>query len=182
MKKKKKNEAVEAIIKKQQKKHPEVNAKDLEALLNKILVEGIPPKQAMELDDDFIDTVYENTYQQYQNGQYKTALTQFTMLQLLDPMDGKYALGRAYCFHHLKDYDNAIDLYIQYLMQEPNDYNGYWNLHECYIAQNKLEMAAHALGSIVGLAADDPDATTIYEKAFNTLQNLTVELVKGEKK
>src|SRR5262245_6805048 len=85
--------------------------KSLEDLADKILRQGMLPKDAIGLDDVAMEGIYAQAYRLYNTGKYLEASQLFRILTMLNTTEPKYTLGLAACFHMVKEYKNAAQTY-----------------------------------------------------------------------
>jgi type III secretion system low calcium response chaperone LcrH/SycD len=92
-----------------------------------------------------LEQFYDHGYMLYKFGRYNEAHPYFHMLTLADPENGKYLMASAACYHMLKDYASAIQLYSMTMFFEPDNPLPLYHMADCYI---KIFQAFNALISL----------------------------------
>lgn len=136
------------------------------------LTEGKSPKEAMGLSDEYVEGMYSFAYNLYGMGKYDQALQLFRLMVMLNPMEQRYLLGLAACYHMLKDYDNAASSYMLCSILDPNDPIPYYHASDCFLQLEDYPMAYDALNLCIANAKGKPDYETIKNRAEVSLEVL----------
>lgn len=136
------------------------------------LTEGKSPKEAMGLSDDYVEGMYSFAYRLYGMGKYDQALQLFRLMVMLNPMEQRYLLGLAACFHMLKDYENASSSYMLCSILDPKDPLPYYHVSDCFLQLGDYPMAYDVLNLCISNATGKPDYETIKNRAEVSLEVL----------
>jgi type III secretion system low calcium response chaperone LcrH/SycD len=147
-------------------------AKELQTVADKIVKQGVMPKDAMGLSDAMVEGIYGQAYRLYNTGKYKDASQLFRLLIMLNSSEPKYAMGLAACFHMLKDYKNAISTYAICGVIDPENPIPHYHASDCYIHLNDPASAAIALELAVKRAGDKPEYQVIKDRAALMIESL----------
>lgn len=150
---------------------PEIRALT-EDVIMKVMLEGIPPKEALNLSSLQLEKIYLFAHNQFQAGKYGDALPLFNLLHNLDPMDVRYSFSIAACEHYMKDYRRASGKYLECITLDPANPLPYFHLYDCFMHLNQHFSAYHAILMTLSLTAQDPKYTTLKEKAILELSHL----------
>lgn len=150
--------------------------KGVKEITDKMIAEGKTPAEAMEVDPEFMESLYSQAYQLYQTGKYLDAGQQFRTLLLLDALEPKYAMGLAACFHLLKDYSHAIESYTYCGVIEPENPFPYYYSSDCFLELQDKVSAIVCLEMVIKIAGDKPEHAQIKERAKMSIAHLNSEL------
>jgi len=138
----------------------------------KDITEGKTPKEAMGLSDDYIEGMYSFAYRLYTMGKYDQALQLFRLMVMLNPMESRYLLGLAACYHMLKDFDNASSSYMLCSILDPADPVPYYHASDCFLQLEDLPMAYDSLRLCIIQCEGKPDYEKIKSRAEVSLEVL----------
>lgn len=144
-------------------------------VVEKILLDGASPKEAMGFNDEMLEYLYSIAYTEFKNGKYSKALTTFTYLRDLDPLIYRYTFAIAACHHYMKDYEKAIGEYSLCALLDEKDPKCYYYMAECLIEEKDAKLAMTALQDAVLRSKDKPEFVNIYEISSLTLEKLSLE-------
>lgn len=136
------------------------------------ITEGKSPKEAMGLSNEYVEGMYSFAYRLYTMGKYDQALQIFRLLVMLNPLEPRYLLGLAACYHMLKDYDNASSCYMLCSILDPTDPLPYYHVSDCFIQLEDLEMAYDSLNLCIEHAKNKTDYKKIQDRAEVSLEVL----------
>lgn len=156
---------------------PEIRAL-AEDVIKKALLEGIPPKEALNLTSVQLEKIYLFAHNQFQAGKYADALPLFNLLHNLDPMDVRYSFSIAACEHYMKNYQKASGKYLECITMDPTNPLPYFHLYDCFMHLNQHFSAYHAILMTISLANKDSKYATLKEKALLELSHLENQLEK----
>jgi type III secretion system low calcium response chaperone LcrH/SycD len=150
--------------------------KALGELGNKMLKQGLAPKDAFGINESYLENVYAQAYRLYNTGKYTEATHLFRILIMLNAMEPKYMLGLAACFHMLKEYGNAIQTYTMCSALDPHNPIPHYHTSDCFIQMKDYLSAMISLELAVKLAGDKPDYAKLKERAQLSLESLKKQL------
>ena len=150
--------------------------KALGELGNKMLKQGVLPKDAMGVSDSYLENVYAQAYRLYNTGKYVEATHLFRILIMLNAMEPKYMLGLAACFHMLKEYHNAIQTYTMCTALDPQNPVPHYHTSDCFIQMKDYLSAMVCLELAIDRAGDKPEYSKMKERAQLSLESLKKQL------
>jgi type III secretion system low calcium response chaperone LcrH/SycD len=150
--------------------------KALGQLGNKMLKQGITPKDAMGVSDSYLENVYAQAYRLYNTGKYPEATHLFRILIMLNAMEPKYMLGLAACFHMLKEYYNAIQTYTMCSALDPLNPVPHYHSSDCFIQMKDYLSAMICLELTIDRSGDKPEYAKMKERAQLSLESLKKQL------
>lgn len=172
-------------MKKQAFDGSEASVKNLEAsvkeLTDKMVKQGLPPKDAMGLSNQLLEGIYGQAYRLYNTGKYVDATHLFRMLILFDPYESKNVLGLAACFHMMKEYKNAIQTYTMCAILDPTNPIPHYHSSDCFIQMKDYISAIVCLEIAIKLAGEKAEYAKMKERAVLSLDSIKNQL-KGEAK
>lgn len=145
-------------------------------IFNTILETGKVPTEALGFNKERIDASYGQAYRLYNTGKYGDASYIFRLLIFLDPTEAKYYLGLAACFHMLKEYSAAAQVYIACSALEAENPIPFFHASDCYIQMRDRASALLMLEMAVKRSGEKPEYQVLKERAVLTIQNLKKEL------
>jgi len=170
-------ESIKESVKRAGKGHPKKVQEDVEELAENVVGKGKLLKDAMGLSDEMLEGIYTFAYRLYTLGKYDESLQMFRLLIMLNPMESKYTLGLAACFHMQKDYRSAASSYSLCSMIDPGDPMPYYHASDCYMNMDKPELAVDALRKCIERCGEGETHQQVKNRAEVTLSNIA-----GEKK
>jgi type III secretion system low calcium response chaperone LcrH/SycD len=150
--------------------------KALGELGNKMLKQGMSPKEAMGVNNSYLENVYAQAYRLYNTGKYVEATHLFRILIMLNAMEPKYMLGLAACFHMLKEYQNAIQTYTMCTALDPQNPIPHYHTSDCFIQMKDYLSAMLCLELAIDRAGDKPEYAKMKERAQLSLESLKQQL------
>lgn len=145
-------------------------------LANKMIKQGITPKDAVGLSPNVLENLYAQAYRLYNTGKYVEATHLFRMLVMLNVMEPKYILGLAACFHMLKEYDNALQSYIVCSAIDPGNPIPHYHASDCLIQLKDYPSAMISLEMTVHLAGDKSEYAKMKERALLSLESVRLQV------
>jgi type III secretion system low calcium response chaperone LcrH/SycD len=155
--------------------------KQIEEITNKIVNKGATPADALGFNGHMIEGIYGQAYRLYNTGKYKDASQLFRLLIMLNPTEQKYTLGMAACFHMLKEYRNAAELYMISGMLDPNSPIPHYHASDCYIQVGDKASAIIALEMAIKRSGGKGEFKQLKDRAALTVESLRAELGKQKK-
>lgn len=146
--------------------------KGTKEIVNKLGKEGMTPKDAMGLKPNVMEGIYAQAYRLYNTGKYVEAVHIFRILILMNPMEPKYLLGLAACFHMLKEYKNAIQTYTMCSMMDTTSPIPHYHSSDCFIQMKDYLSAMVCLQMTIDIAGEKPEFAKIKERAQLSLDSL----------
>jgi type III secretion system low calcium response chaperone LcrH/SycD len=150
-------------------------------IAGKIVHQDMSTKQALGINNESMEGMYAQAYRLYNTGKYVEAIHLFRMLIMMNSREPKYMLGLAACFHMLREYRNAIEIYTLCLLLDPHNPIPHYHSSDCFIqlkddisAMVSLEMAIHRSENI-------PMYAKMKERAQLSLNNLKSKAAAKEK-
>jgi type III secretion system low calcium response chaperone LcrH/SycD len=142
----------------------------------KMLLEGMTPKDAMGVSSSYMENVYAQAYRLYNTGKYTEAAHLFRILIMLNAMEPKYLLGLAACFHMLKEYYNAIQSYTMCIAIDPENPIPHYHSSDCFIQMKDYLSAMICLELVIDRVRDKPEYAKMKERALLSLESLKKQL------
>lgn len=143
-----------------------------------VVEKGIPLKDALGFPNEQIEAMYAQAYRLYNTGKYEEAIHFFRMLVALDPTEGKYALGMGACFHMMKEYENAANIYMTASVLDSNNPIPLFHASDCYIQMKDPASALFVLDMAIQRAGNKPEYQILKDRAQLTTEGLKVELMR----
>lgn len=153
-------------------KQGEVFDKALGEICNKMIAQGMTPKDAMGVSNSYLENVYSQAYRLYNTGKYAEATHLFRILIMLNAMEPKYILGLAACYHMLKEYYNAIQTYTMCMAIEPDNPVPSYHSSDCFIQMKDYVSAMICLELSISKAGDKKEYAKMKERAQLSLESL----------
>lgn len=157
-------------------KEEEKFGKAFDELANKMLKEGMTPKETMGVSNSYLENIYAQAYRLYNTGKYIEATHLFRILIMLNPMEPKYILGLAACFHMLKEYKNAIESYTMCSVMDPQNPIPHYHSSDCYIQMKDYLSAMLCLELAIDRTKDKPEYAKMKERSQMSLESLKDQL------
>lgn len=144
----------------------------IKELADRMIKQGMTPKDSMGLTNRFLESVYAQAYRLYNTGKYIEATHLFRFLILMDSTESKYVLGLAACFHMLKEYKNAIQTYTMCAILDPRNPIPHYHASDCYIQMKDFMSAMLCLDLAIKYAGEKPEYSKMKERALLSLESL----------
>lgn len=141
-------------------------------LANNMFKHGMLPKDALGINPNFFEGIYAQAYRLYNTGKYAEAIHLFRMLILVNSTESKYVLGLAACFHMLKEYKNAIQLYTMCSVLDTQNPIPYYHSSDCFIQLKDYLSAMISLEMAIQKAGNRPEYTKLKERALLSFESL----------
>ncbi|MBA2369892.1 MAG: SycD/LcrH family type III secretion system chaperone [Candidatus Protochlamydia sp.] len=141
-------------------------------MMTKMFKEGVPPKDAIGVNNNAVESIYAQAYRLYNTGKYVEATHLFRVLIMLNAMEPKYTLGLAACFHMLKEYKHAIQTYTMCSAFDPTTPLPYYHSSDCFIQMKDYLSGMLCLQMAIDKAGEKPEYAKIKERAILSLESL----------
>lgn len=145
-------------------------------VIAKMATPGVRAKDAMGISDQAIEGIYGQAYRLYNTGKYQDASQLFRLLVVLNGTEPKYALGLAACFHMMKEYVTAAEMYTLCGILDPNNPIPHYHASDCYIQLDDKISAVIALEMAVRRAGDRPEFLQLKDRALLSIESLKEEV------
>lgn len=152
---------------------------DATEIMTTILQTGKIPTEALGFSKERIDATYSQAYRLYNTGKYADASYLFRLLVFLNPTDPKYYLGLAACFHMLKEYSAAAQVYMACAVIDIDSPIPHFHASDCYIQMRDRASALLVLELAVKRAGEKPEYQILKQRALLTIENLKKELAQA---
>ncbi len=150
-------------------------------IMDRMIVEGMSPKQAINISDDTMEGFYTEGQRLYSSGKYEDALRMFRFLTLLDPTRIRYILGMAACQHMRGKYIGAAQLYQMCGLADPTDPIPHFHMADCYLKLDMIAVAVHCLKTTVRYCGGEPKYAKIRDRAKMMIKELSQREAKKSK-
>lgn len=141
-------------------------------LMDKMTKQKLPPKDALGLTGNMLEGIYAQAYRLYNTGKYGEATQLFRLLVLLDATEPKYILGLAACFHMIKEYKTAVQIYMMCAMVDPESPLPHYHCSDCLLQMKDALSASVSLEMAIERAGNKPEYAKIKERSLMSLENL----------
>lgn len=160
------NQAAEDFAKRKKEAFDKLNS--LEKYKTAQGVAGVP--------DDAMESLYSQAYLLYNTGRYKDAIQVFRLLALLNPMESKFIMGLAACFHMMKEYRSASSTYALVSILDPQNPIPCYHNSDCYLQMGDKLSAMAILDMAIKRAGEKPEFAALKQRAMITLDALKKEI------
>ncbi len=134
-------------------------------VLHKIMDEGIPPADAMEIPPDLLNAIYGFAYRIYNSGNYLMASVMFALLVSLKPGVIKFHMGLGASFHLLKEYGKATECYLTCYIADLSNPLPFYHIADCCLKEGSNEAARTSLDFAIAIASADRKYDKLKERA-----------------
>lgn len=145
-------------------------------ILKKATSGTVTPKDVLKISDAQVESIYAQAYRYYNTGKYKEATELFRYLMMLNPTEAKYTLGLAACFHLMKDFEAAAQIYLLCNMLDENSPIPAFHASDCYLQMKDKVSALVSLNMAIKKAGDKPEYQILKDRALLTAETLKKEL------
>ncbi len=149
---------------------------NLSALVDNVLLQGMPFKDALGVSNAKIEAIYSQAYQMYNSGKFTDAIQLFRLLLVLEPMESKHYMGLAACQHMIKEYENAIKAYGFAGIIDPQTPVPFFHASDCYLQMRDKTSAIIMLDMAVQRAGEHPEYQTLKDRALMMITSLKKEI------
>lgn len=172
-------ELVKSSVEEVSKNTSQADKAKSEELLIKVLEQNMLPKDAMGLDDAFLEKIYADGYNFFKAGQYEKAMGIYRILMLLNPLDARHPMALASCYHRLKNYYEAMLYYgLSNELDEKNPLPLY-HASDCMIKLGNKKEALILLKAMLQKMGNNPKYVILKERVEQSIKPLEEE-IKGE--
>jgi len=158
----------------------ETTTENYSAVLKKATEGAVTPKDVLKISDAQIESIYAQAYRYYNTGKYKEAGELFRYLMMLNPTEAKYTLGLAACFHLMKDYEAAAQIYLLCNLLDDKSPIPAFHASDCYLQMKDKVSALVSLNMAIKKAGDKPEYQVLKDRALLTVETLKKELKLNE--
>lgn len=127
------------------------------------------------MSPQMVEGIYGQAFRLYNTGKYRDAGQLFRLLIMLNSSEPKYTMGLAACFHMLKEYKSAVEMYMVCSVLDPENPIPHYHASDCYIQMKSLMSALISLEMAVK-RANKPEYQTLKDRALLTIESLKKEL------
>lgn len=139
--------------------------------------EGSSIASTLNISPDVMEFLYGEAYRLYMIRKYDDAMKFFKLLYLFMPLDTRFSLGLASCFHSKKDYEKATAWYMTVSMLDQETPLPFYYLSDCFLKIGEPSMAAGALKIALERAGDNPEFSQLKERMKRMVSSF--DTVKG---
>jgi len=147
-----------------------------EELMTKIVEQEMAPKDAMGLNETFLDEIYEMASNFFKAGKYEKAEGMYRILMILEPLEPRYPMAVATCLHRLKKYVEAIQYYSLTSVIDENDPLPYYYSSDCFYKFGQIAESAFVLKIMLQKLSDHPEYAKLKARAEESLKSLEDEM------
>lgn len=162
---------IEAVSKLGDEISPNIK-KAIEGVTENVVKGGMAPKDAMGLDEAAIEGIYGHAYRLYNAGKYKDSQLLFRLLITLDPMESKFMMGSAACFHMLQEFSHAASLYAIASMINQENPIPHYHSADCYAKMGLNGAAMNELMLTIVLCGEAPQYAVIKDRSGLMLEQI----------
>ena len=155
------------------------HGKDFQKLSRDALAQNMIPKRIMGLSDAMVEGLYSQAYRLYSTGKYKDASQLFRLLIMMDSTEAKFAMGLAACFHMMKEYSNALNMYALCGIIDPESPIPHYHASDCYIQMKDNVSAIISLEMAIKRAGEKPEFQALKDRALMSIESLRKESKPG---
>lgn len=145
-------------------------------LLEKAKSGASTPKDLLRLSDAQMESVYAQAYRLYNTGKYIEAADLFRSLIVGNSTETKYSLGLAACFHLMREFDAAAQLYLFCNMLDEKSPIPSFHASDCYLQMRDKTSALVSLTMAIDKAGDRPEYKILKDRATLTAKAIKKEL------
>ena len=149
-----------------------------EEISKKAMTQNVNIKMLTGVSDEKEEAIYGQAYVLYNTGRYKEASEVFRVLILLNSLEPKYTLGLAACFHLMKEYEAASNMYTICSILDSQNPIPYFHMSDCALQLGDKFAAAVALDLAIKRADGKPEFSVLKERSIITLDGLEERTLK----
>lgn len=179
-------EMIKQVVSKEKSLKTKEEKIDMAKVMVQIFEKKKIPYEALGITEEEIAAIYFYGFKIFNAGQTKEALEIFKILFKLKP-SSDYAVALGACHHKLKDYKNAVSMYMAAVHINPMDPVPFFYCYDCFVNMGNLYGAKIAISNALINAKQNEKYKKIGEKAELLLKGLEEKIKKdleknGEKK
>ena len=144
----------------------------LQNVLRKVVLEGMVPKDAMQLDDRVMNLCYSYAYNLFNTGKFEEANQTFRILQALDPRSPRYMMGLAACYHKQNEFEKAAEVYFATSLIDLTSPIPFYHMADCYMQMDDPYDAYIALTAATKRCGKDPIYAKLKAKCYAMMTGL----------
>ncbi len=148
---------------------------------NNLFKQAVKPKDLLRMNQTMVEGIYGQAYRLYNTGKYQEAMHIFRYLIMLDSTEPKYLMGLAACFHMIKEFDNATELYALCSALDPKNPIPYYHATDCYMQMKDYTSALLASQTALNRAKKYEEFATIASRLEQTQQTIKRLLEESKK-
>lgn len=152
----------------------------LKEVVGKVIEKGVAMRDVLGLQSEVTEGIYGQAFRLYNSGKYKEASQLFRLLVVLNGTEVKFAMGLAACFHMMKEYVTAAELYTVCGLLDPSSPVPYYHASDCYLAIGDKASAIIALEMAVSRSKEREAFAQLKDRATLTMTKLKEELLSGK--
>lgn len=152
------------------------NSVEYQKLLEKAKAGAYSPKDLLRVSDAQMESIYAQAYRLYNTGKYKEASDLFRSLIMTNSAETKYSLGLAACFHMMKDFEAAAQIYLFCNALDEKSPIPAFHASDCYLQLKDRPSALVSLTLAIEKAGDRPEYKILKDRAMLTAKALKKEL------
>lgn len=154
--------------------------RQVKGVFDNITKKGACMKDVLGLNEKVTEGIYGQAYRLYNAGKYKEASQLFRLLIVLNGTESKYPMGLAACFHMLKEYAAAAELYTVSGLLDPQNPVPYYHASDCYLALGDKASAIMALEMAINRSKERPVFAQLKDRARLTMATLKEEMMAAQ--
>lgn len=147
-----------------------------ETAMGKILNQSAVPKNLIGVNNQVAEGMYAQAYRFYNTGKYEEACHLFRLLIMLDSTEPKYTMGLAACFHMMKNYRAAVEMYTLCAIVDPQNPVPHYHSSDCFIQMADKASALVALQMALKRTKGKPEYQTMRDRIKMSISSLKKEL------
>jgi len=145
-------------------------------VLYQTCVEYKPLQDAFGLSQDLMEMMYAQAYQCYSNGQYEKANHIFRTLIFLNKFETKYYLGLAATYHSMKEFENAIYIYISWALLDIYNPLPFYHAADCSLKMDNKIGAFLFLNQVIRRCLDKKEYEQLKHRAATMRDSIKKEI------
>jgi type III secretion system low calcium response chaperone LcrH/SycD len=153
---------------------------EVRQMVSKVFDKGESMRDVLGISEQMTEGIYGQAYRLYNAGKYKEASQLFRLLITLNGTEAKYPMGLAACFHMLKEYLIAAEMYTASGLLDPHTPVPYYHASDCYLALGDKLSAVVALEMAVKRSADREVFSQLKDRAIMTIATLKEEFASAK--
>lgn len=155
--------------------------KNVKTSTENVVKKGLAPKDLIGMSDSMVEGVYGQAYRLYNTGKYKDSAQLFRLLIMLNATEPKYSMGLAACYHMLKGFESAVQVYAICALLDPENPVPHYHSSDCYLQMGDKVSAMMALQMALKRAENKPQYATLRDRTILTIESLQKEIDKIQK-
>lgn len=129
-------------------------------------------QEALGLNDELIESVYNHAYHLYTSGKYVEAKAFFEILVRFNPEKSKFWIGRGMCFEKLDRWSEALLPFTFAYIKDHNNPTPFYHIAQCLTHLNQIDQAIEYLHNALRVAGDQKEYAVFKERIQMLLNSL----------